>query len=302
MSINEIKRSLVIGASGQVGGVIAAKLSAAAVTTYGTYAGHKPDGKTSYEIMHLDLLDRESIEKVISEAAPDCIYLAASYTDVDGCENNPERSYAVNVTGVRDVVAAVLDKPCKLVYFSSDYVFDGVSGPYDERARPSPINVYGKHKLEAERIIASSGLSNVIVRTTVVYGDEWQHKNFVARLIATLNKNESLTVPDDQIGNPTYNETLADAAIELCNSYNQGVFNIAGPERVSRYQFAVAAAQIFDLDSSLIKATSTSALNQAAKRPLAGGLILTKAKSALKTELIGYKDGLFKLKELLALS
>ncbi len=300
MSINEIKRALVIGASGQVGGVIARRLVASGVTTCGTYCGHKPEQSSNYELQHLDLLDSDEVHKVIKDAAPDCIYLAASYTDVDGCENDPERSYAVNVSGVRDMVSAVQDKPCKLVYFSSDYVFDGLKGPYDEKAKPAPLNVYGQHKLEAERIIASSGLSNVIVRTTVVYGDEWQRKNFVARLIATLGKGESLTVPNDQIGNPTYNETLADASIELCNSYNQGVFNIAGQERVSRYQFALEAAQVFGLDQSLIKATSTSALNQAAKRPLAGGLILTKAKSALKTELIGYKDGLLKLKELLA--
>jgi len=296
MSINEIKRALVIGASGQVGGVIARRLVEDGVTTCGTYSSHKPD-KSNFDLVHLDLLDAEEIRQVIEDTAPDCLYLAASYTDVDGCEKDPERSDAINVRGVRDLVSALGEKRCKVVYFSSDYVFDGIKGPYDEKARPAPVSVYGRHKLEAERVIASSGLSNVIVRTTVVYGDDWQHKNFVARLLSTLGKGETLSVPNDQIGNPTYNETLAQAAIELCNSYNQGVYNIAGLERVSRYHFALEAAKVFGLPEALIKPVTTSSLKQAANRPLAGGLILNKAKSALKTELIGYKDGLRKLKE-----
>ena len=316
MSSTDIKRALVIGASGQVGAVLLEQLVNSGVTTRGTFyhhgsavQEHKP-GSSKLELLkpsqqpllvHLDLLDREQISDVIADFSPDCIYLAGAYTDVDGCELEPERSNAINVQGIRDVVAAARELPsCRLAFFSSDFVFDGLRGPYDEKAKPSPASVYGKHKVEAERVVASSGLSNVIIRTSTVFGKDPQDKNFVARLLATLKKGETIVVPDDQIANPTYNETLAAAAIELCNSYHQGLFNLAGATRVSRYQLALDAAAIFALPTKLISASSTPALNQAAKRPLVGGLVINRAKSALKTELIGHVAGLQRLKALLA--
>ncbi|MDP3507035.1 MAG: SDR family oxidoreductase [Candidatus Melainabacteria bacterium] len=316
MSSTDIKRALVIGASGQLGAVLLERLENSGVTTRGTFCHNgsavqkqKPSSsklelvKSGQQplLVQLDLLDRGQISDVIEDFSPDCIYVAGAYTDVDGCELEPERSNAINVQGVRDVVAAARElSSCRLVYFSSDFVFDGLRGPYDEKAKPSPASVYGKHKVEAERVVASSGLSNVIIRTSTVFGRDPQSKNFIARLLASLQKGESVVVPDDQIANPTYNETLADAAIELCNSYNQGLFNVAGATRVSRYQLALDAAAIFALPTKLISASSTLALKQAAKRPLMGGLVINRAKSALKTELIGHVAGLQKLKAVLA--
>jgi dTDP-4-dehydrorhamnose reductase len=316
MSSTDIKRALVIGASGQVGSVLLEQLEKGGVETRGTFCHHgsaaqepKP-GSLKLELLrpshqtllvHLDLLDREQISDVVADFSPDCIYLAGAYTDVDGCELEPERSNAINVQGVRDVVAAARELPsCRLVFFSSDFVFDGLRGPYDEKAKPSPASVYGKHKVEAERVVASSGLSNVIIRTSTVFGRDPQGRNFIARLLDALKKGEAIVVPDDQIANPTYNETLVTAAIELCNSYNQGLFNIAGATRVSRFQLALDAAAIFSLPTKLISASSTPALNQAARRPLVGGLVINRAKSALKTELIGHVAGLQKLKAALA--
>lgn len=293
-------KSLVIGASGQVGGAIVEQLRKQGVTTRGTYADNKPpaEDSSSFDFVHLDITDHERVAEVVSQFKPDHIYLAASYTNVDGCEKDPDRSLAVNVLAVRSIVAAAADlSACRLVYFSSDYVFDGVWGPYDELARPKPVSVYGKHKLEAERVIASSGMSNLILRTTVVYGNEWQKKNFVARLINTVSRGEEINVPNDQIGNPTYNESLAEAAIELCQGDRQGLFNVAGLDLMSRYQFALEAAKIFELDAALIKPVTTKSLGQAAKRPLKGGLIMNRVRAVLKTELTGVTAGLTRLKQ-----
>lgn len=315
MSSTDIKRALVIGASGQVGAALFERLENSGVTTRGTFyhhglAGQEHESGSSKlelvkpgqqpQLVQLDLLDREQISDVIADFSPDCIYLAGAYTDVDGCELEPERSNAINVQGVRDVVAAARElSSCRLIYFSSDFVFDGLRGPYDEKAKPSPASVYGKHKVEAERVVASSGMSNVIIRTSTVFGKDPQDKNFIARLLITLKKGETAVVSEDQIANPTYNETLADAAIELCHSYHQGLFNVAGATRVSRYQLALDAAAIFALPTKLITASSTPGLKQTAKRPLNGGLVINRAKIALKTELIGHVAGLQRLKSLL---
>ncbi|CAN5320991.1 dTDP-4-dehydrorhamnose reductase [soil metagenome] len=303
------KRSLVIGASGQVGSALLKQLGTG-VTTCGTYCNSAPTlsaskfGSSKLELVrpqpplvHLDLLDRAQINDVIADFSPECIYLAGAYTDVDGCELEPERSNAINVQGVRDVVAAARElSSCRIVFFSSDFVFDGLRGPYDEKAKPSPACVYAKHKVEAERIVASSGLSNVIIRTSTVFGSDPQGKNFIARLLAALTLGQTMVVAEDQVANPTYNEMLAEAAVELCNSYNQGLFNIAGATRVSKYQLALDAAAIFALPTNLISASSTPALKQTAKRPLNGGLVTNRARIALKTELVGHIAGLQKLK------
>lgn len=140
---------------------------------------------------------------------------------------------------------------------------------------------------------------SAVVRTTVVYGPEVQQKNFVYRLIKTLGAGETLKVPADQVGNPTYNPNLAQAVVELGQIKLTGIFNLAGGERVSRYDFALEAARVFNLPADLILPVTTASFNQPARRPLEGGMKLEKAKSALKTELIGYRMGLRLFKDLM---
>jgi dTDP-4-dehydrorhamnose reductase len=115
--------------------------------------------------------------------------------------------------------------------------------------------------------VASSGLSNVIIRTSTVFGRDPQGKNFIARLLASLKKGEASLSRTIRLLIRLTMKLWQTAAIELCNSYNQGLFNIAGATRVSRYQLALDAAAIFSLPTKLISASSTLALKQAAKRP-----------------------------------
>jgi dTDP-4-dehydrorhamnose reductase len=286
-------KSLVLGASGQVGGAICALLSDSECV--GSYAGANIS-TAQKGMVHIDLAE-DDCAAAIEAIAPSHIYLASSYTNVDGCELDPERSYQVNVAGVKRVAAVAKSLGARLIYFSSDYVFDGSAGPYAEEDLVAPISVYGRHKALAEQICLQLA-DSAVVRTTVVYGPELQQKNFVYRLIKTLGAGETLKVPADQVGNPTYNPNLAQAAVELGQSKLVGIFNLAGSERVSRYEFALEAARVFNLPIDLILPVSTASFNQPARRPLAGGMKLGKAKSALKTELIGYRAGLRLFREM----
>ena len=286
-------KSYIVGASGQVGGAIYNALIASQDESLvvGTYSKNKPP---HLELCHLDITDEKACLKLLDGEAGH-VYLASSYTNVDGCEKDPEFSHLVNVQGASYIVEAARKFAHKLIYFSSEYVFDGKDGPYDEEALPSPISVYGRDKVEAERLVLSLA-DALVLRTTVVYGREWQGKNFVLRLIKTLREGNAMMVPFDQVGSPTYAPSLAEAAIALARCGEKGIFNTAGQSRVSRYQFALDAAEVFALDGSLIKPVSTESLKQPAARPLEGGLVVDKILKLFPGFLPGHKEGLGLLK------
>lgn len=272
--------ALVIGASGLVGGALLDALAAVDVEGVGTYAGHARPG-----LRPLDVRDPAAVRALANETRADVMYVPASLTNVDYCETHPEESYAINVDGVRHVVATGR----RVVYFSSDYVFAGDNGPYREYDPVNPLCVYGEHKLQAEQVLPRNAL---IIRTTVVYGPEWQGKNFIYRLCSTLRDGQRLRVPHDQIGSPTYAPNLARAVVALERAGCTGMYHVAGPQRISRYELALAAAEVFGLDARLIDSISSPELRQAARRPLDAGMISDKAAAQLPFALVGYREGL----------
>ena len=161
----------------------------------------------------------------------------------------------------------------RTVYFSTEYVFDGADGPYDEDHRPNPLSVYGKSKLAGEQAVLDADPRALVLRTTVVYGPEEQGKNFVYRLVASLKSGTEILVPIDQLSSPTYNRDLAAAAAKLAKKRVTGIVNAAGPEVISRVEFAQRIAAMLELDPALIRAVETSEFGPAsAPRPLQAGL------------------------------
>jgi dTDP-4-dehydrorhamnose reductase len=278
---------LVIGASGQVGEHLVHAVAAAGHHAMGTY--HSVSAADAHK---LDIRRRTEVLRHMELVRPGVVYLPASLTNVDRCELHPEEGYATNVLGVQNVVAAANEVGAKLVYFSSDYIFDGRAGPYREDAPANPICEYGRQKLIAEQYDALHAVGGLIVRTTVVYGWERQGKNFLYRLLTTLKDRQTLRVPIDQVGSPTYAPNLAQAVVELALSGASGVYHVAGPARASRFEFACEAARVLGLDSDLIAPVTTAELGQPAARPLEAGMIVEKAAAQLTTPLMGYPEGL----------
>jgi dTDP-4-dehydrorhamnose reductase len=143
-----------------------------------------------------------------------------------------------------------------------------------------------------EHYIAFHACDYLIVRTTVVYGWESQGKNFIQRLVGFLREGKRVRAPYDQIGTPTYAPNLAEAVVELATLKVSGIFHVVGPEIVSRYGFALAAARTFGLNPELIESVSTQELGQVAPRPLKAGMRIGKVQGLLKTRLVGYVEGL----------
>lgn len=284
-------RVLIIGASGLIGGAILVEFSDHQ-QTMGTYNSFPVEGLT-----RVDISDLEAIRRLTEQFGPEVILQPAALTDVNYCESHPDECWRINVDGTRSIAEAASRLGARHVFFSTEYVFDGTAGPYSEEDPPNPVSVYGRHKLAAEDAIRQVTNNHLIIRTTAVYGWERQGNNFVVRLLRGVREGKRVAVPTDQITSPTYAPNLAQAVRELVESDACGIYNVAGPDIVDRYSFAVATARIFGFPIDLIKPVVTTELNQAARRPLRAGLKVDKAQRKLSTSLQGVEAGLTAMRE-----
>ena len=250
-----------MGASGLVGSALLRTLGGSSV---GTYRSRPRPG-----LRPLDASDARSVTRLLEEAEPTVIFFPAANPDVDWCEREPERAERENLEPLRTLLAVA--PGASIIAYSSDYVFDGANGPYLEGDGVSPVSVYGRIKVELERLVLGAG--GTVIRTTGVFGHEpAPAKNFVLRLAAALARGERARVPDDQIANPTYADDLAAASVEIARSRGRGMWHVAGPDMITRDEFARLVADAFGADRGLIAGVPTSELGQAARRPLRGGL------------------------------
>jgi dTDP-4-dehydrorhamnose reductase len=277
-------RTLIVGASGFVGSILQSAFGADAV---GTYCTHPVEG-----LRKLDLREAAAVQRLVAEVRPELIIQPAAQPHVDWCEDHAQESYDINVAGTRNLAEAAHAAGARYVFFSTDYVFDGAAGPYAEDAAPDPPNVYGRHKLEAERLIAATLRDYLIVRVCGVYGFERQGKNFVMGLAAKGRRGEPMNVPSDQWGTPTYGDNLAAAVKELGFSAHRGLYHVVGPECMDRVSFARLACDVFGLDPGFLRPRTTAELAQRAPRPLRGGLQTAKVRAVLTTELVAPRRGL----------
>lgn len=250
----------------------------------------------SNDFFLLDITQRDIVQRTVSRVKPDVVVLSAALSGVDKCEELPLESERVNLGGLQNVIDAVDKEKTVVIYFSSDYIFDGANGPYTESDKPNPLCVYGKHKLMGEEMIKKALKKHLIVRSTGVFGPEIEGKNFVLSLMRKLKNGERVKVPFDQIGSPTYSENLAEVIEELVRKGKTGVYNIVGPELTDRYSFAREVCKVFELSENMLVPVTTQELDQKAKRPLKGGLKIDKVKKDILTRLVGYKEGLRLLK------
>ncbi|XID91092.1 dTDP-4-dehydrorhamnose reductase [Paenibacillaceae bacterium WGS1546] len=185
----------------------------------------------------LDVTDREQTLNIIKAAQPDVVIHAAAYTAVDQAESEPERAWVVNVEGTRNVARAAENAGAKLIYISTDYVFDGMgTTPYREDHHTNPGTVYGKTKLEGERASAENASRLFIVRTSWVYGE--YGPNFVKTMLRLAQRRRELSVVEDQIGSPTYTYDLAKFLLELASTEKYGVYHASNRGQCSWYEFA----------------------------------------------------------------
>lgn len=269
------KKVLITGALGQLGHSVLQQL-------HQKYYLIPTDIRTSSSIenyTYLDITNRAIIEEILSKINPDVIINLAAYTDVDGCELNQEKAELLNTKSVEMLIDEFSGK---FIQISTDYVFDGNLGPYDENDSTNPLSVYGKTKLNAEKIVEDKSVDWCILRTNVLFDYyEGTEASFIKWVIDSLKSKKSINIVNDQWNNPTWTKNLAEVIELVIENDVKGLHHYAGADYLNRFEFAEIVADIFNLDKNLIVAITTKSLKQPAKRPLKGGLISSKIEQTL---------------------
>ncbi len=246
-------RVLIIGGSGFIGRYLARRLSGGLRHEVdGTFLSQAPpDYGNSWH--RVELNDAAGLEKVFRVARPDVVAHLAAMADVGTAEREPERATAVNVAATSAIALLCELHGARLVFVSTEYVFDGRHGYYKEDDPPNPVTQYGRTKREAEQEVARLASNWSILRTSIVYG--WPHpgkRNFAPWLIERLRSGEPYHAPTDVYRTPVYVEHLVDGIAGLTEGEHQGIHHVAGKDWVSMYGFALAIAEAFDLDRRLV--------------------------------------------------
>lgn len=262
---------LIIGASGLVGSNL-----------YEIFRQNNQEGinlgthlsfSTSYSVYFNTL---EEVPNGINGKKWDIIIHTGALTNVDQCEVDQVLSYQLTVMSTKMLLLLAKKNNSKFVYISTDYVFNGEYGPYKESDKVDPLNVYGKHKLESEKVV-SEYTDHLILRITNVYGNEIRNKNFISRVLDYIKQKEHIEIeaPVDQFATPVNAADVARAIYVLVENNKTGIYHLASTDYLSRVQLLQRINVYYENKVKIIPIKTVS-LNQAARRPLCGGLIAAK--------------------------
>jgi len=285
-----MKKVLIIGV-GFLGSYIIKQLEKNHIDTIGTRI------TSNSRFTSLDITDKENIEKVISKHRPDCIVNCAARVDVDFLEKSPQIAYSINSEGVKNLAEVSGKYNTRLVHISTDSVFDGIQGFYNENDLPNPINVYGKSKELGERHIRNFHKNHVIIRTNF-YGIHNEGKFLFNWIVDSLKSNKHIRGFNDVIFSPVEIGNLSEIIQEFILNSFIGTVHISSYDSMSKYDFALKIAQLFGFDSSIITEKSVDGFNFVAKRPKNTSLDNKNASKILKTKILSIEEGLQKLKKL----
>ncbi len=242
----------------------------------------------------LDVTDYADLERLITKYNPYAVIHTAAMTNVDQCETEKEACEKLNVDSVRHLIKLAGTYPFYLVHLSTDFIFDGTTGPYKETDAPNPISLYGHSKNDAEQLLLASSINYSILRTIIVYGvaAAMSRSNIVLWAKGALEKGNRIKVVNDQFRMPTLAEDLAKACILAIDKKAQGIFHISGKDYMSVIEMVRRIAKFFKLDDSIIDETDSSTLNQTAARPPRTGFVLDKAINELGYNPHSFEEGL----------
>jgi dTDP-4-dehydrorhamnose reductase len=290
------KKILVTGCNGLLGQKLIEQLSGHSrynlvATARGKNRNPEQEG---YEYMEMDISKPAEVENVITLSHPDYIIHTAAMTNVDACETEKELCLQLNVNAVKYLADASNKTGSHLIHLSTDFIFDGTSGPYDEEAKPNPLSFYAASKLMGEQVVQTFSKRWSIVRTIIVYGvvSDMSRSNIILWIKKNLEEGKPIKVVNDQYRSPTLADDLAKGCILIADRNAGGIFNISGKDFLNIYELALEVAAFWNLDASLISAVSSDTLSQPAKRPPVTGLVIEKARRVLGYEPVSIHEGL----------
>jgi len=219
-----------------------------------------------WDIEEIDIQKEGDVATKVGKLRPHIVVHLAAYTNVDGCELDEEKAFAINAEGTKHVVLASASCRAKVVYLSTDYVFDGNKRePYLENDSPQPLNVYGRSKLKGEQYVQDLVKDGLIIRTQWLYGRHGN--NFVTSILQQAREKRVLSIVNDQIGSPTYAMDVAEAISVLIQFGAQGIFHVANSDLCTWYTFGQAILKLSGMGKVRVIPISSKDLGRPAVRP-----------------------------------
>ena len=280
-----MKKILITGSNGLLGQKLIEKLSK--IEDLEVIATAKGENRLpfseNYKFISLDITKKEEVEAVFESEKPEVVIHTAAMTNVDQCESEKEACWQLNVNAVEYLLASSEKQNSFFVHLSTDFIFDGLEGPYDENAIANPLSFYGWSKYAAEKLVIHSKTKWAIARTVLVYGiaHDMSRTNIILWVKNSLEQGKNINVVNDQWRTPTLAEDLADGCILIAQQQAEGIFNISGKDLLNPFQMANMTASFFNLDKSLITEVDGTKFSQPAKRPAKTGFILDKPMKVL---------------------
>lgn len=282
---------LIIGCNGLIGKQLSTLCEMRGYSYVGTYYKRKLGNE-----IRLDITSENDVRNIILEKKPkNIIHCANLKGGANFCEASPSKAECFHLKATRYIGKAAKEINASVVFFSSDYVFDGKKNEaYNENDRPNPINVYGRLKLEAEVWLKKTLKKYIILRTTNVYGwdPDTVTPNFMMGLYLKAINNEKCCVPSYLFGNPTYAGDLADISTRLCEKKIYGLFHAVGDEQINRYKWAKKIFSKFNLEMKLLEEQKTDQVKVKTPRPLNSNLSNTLIKRVAKFNFKTIDEGL----------
>ena len=288
-------RVLITGGTGLLGkALIEVDAASSAQITAIYYGSYSMPSDSRAEYCNADICHSAEIEEIFRKSKPEAVIHTAGNANVDLCEKNYSLGWKSNVAGTQVVLDACQRHHAKMVFISTNAVFNGENPPYSEDAEPQPINHYGKMKLRAEHMVKESSLPYLVIRPILMYG--WNHpcerSNTVTWLIEKLGKKEPVHMVNDVYENPLYNLACAEMIWALIVTGSQGIYHLAGKDVVNRYEFTKLIADVFKLDKSLLHEVASDYFSGIAPRPANTSYNTAKIEKELGISLAGLKESL----------
>jgi len=285
------RKLLVTGANGFVAGSILANASRG-VEIHALSRSAPPAGIPGLPWHSQDFRDAAGLSQLFRQLKPDAVIHTAALADIDFCQSNPAAAREVNVEFTRRLAECCSESGSRLIFCSTDTVFDGEHAPYDESAAPGPVNLYAETKVAAEGIVASLGNQAVIARLALVVGLPvlGAGNSFLAKMRLSFQENRTVAVPAREVRTPVDVITLGRALLELATADHHGIFHLAGCERLSRFTMAQRIARRFGYSEQLV--VDQPPAPGRAPRPRDVSLANAKACATLKTPMRTFDEAL----------
>jgi dTDP-4-dehydrorhamnose reductase len=293
-----VKNVLITGGTGLLG-VALQRYVPAGIKGFATCSvGRTLASSLPFQILPVELTDQAGMQAVFEQSKPDLVIHTAAMGSVDFAEKNREITRHVNVDGTQVVADLCHTFNSRIIYISTNAVFDGLTPFYAETAPVSPINYYGHLKVEAENIVQKSGLNWAIVRSIMMYG--WPYPggrdNPVVSWVRSLKEKKPIKVVDNIFSKPLPSSSCAEVIWAIVRQNKDGIFHAAGRDHISLYQFALETADVFELDADLIEPVPDSYFLQIAPRPKDTSFDTTKIEKELDIQPVAIRDGLLRMK------